>query len=44
MRDFLYKIGALPFAGTPEQFAATIDKEIAKWGPIVKAAGMAGMQ
>jgi tripartite-type tricarboxylate transporter receptor subunit TctC len=25
---------------TPEQYAAFIDKEIAVWGPVMKAAGL----
>ena len=28
------------FGGTPEQFAATIDHESAKWGKVIKAAGI----
>lgn len=43
-RDFLAKLGAEPFPGSPAAFAATIRNEIAKWEPVVKAAGMTGAQ
>jgi tripartite-type tricarboxylate transporter receptor subunit TctC len=32
--------GAIPAAGTPEAFAAHIAAEIARWGEVVKRAGM----
>ena len=40
-REFLRSLGSQPFPGTPESFAAVIATEIAKWGPIVKGAGIA---
>ena len=39
-REFLRSLGSEPFPGTPESFAVVIREEIAKWGPIVKAAGI----
>jgi tripartite-type tricarboxylate transporter receptor subunit TctC len=39
-RAFLTNIGADPFPGSPEQLARWVDSEIAKWGGIVKAAGI----
>ncbi len=41
--DMLQRLGALgyePLGGTPEQFAATIRNDIAKYAKIVKAAGI----
>jgi len=32
--------GAIPAAGTPEEFAAFVTSEIARWGAVVKKAGM----
>jgi tripartite-type tricarboxylate transporter receptor subunit TctC len=40
VRDFLAKQGAEPVGSTPEQFAAFIQSETAKWGAAVKAAGL----
>jgi tripartite-type tricarboxylate transporter receptor subunit TctC len=31
--------GAIPSGNTPQEFAALIDSEIKKWGPVVKASG-----
>ena len=36
----LGKIGADPFPGSPESLAKFVDSEIAKWGRLVKAAGI----
>jgi tripartite-type tricarboxylate transporter receptor subunit TctC len=36
----LAKLGATPIGSTPEQFDAKIHADYAKWGPIIKAAGM----
>ena len=33
-------IGADVIADTPEQFAATIRREVARWGPVVRASGI----
>jgi tripartite-type tricarboxylate transporter receptor subunit TctC len=38
----LGKLGATPIGSTPEQFDAKIHADYAKWGPIIKAAGIAG--
>jgi tripartite-type tricarboxylate transporter receptor subunit TctC len=40
MRTKLADLGYEPVGGTPEQFAAQITKENAKWGKIVKSANM----
>jgi len=32
-------LGAIPSGNTPQEFARLIDSEIAKWAPVVKAAG-----
>ena len=39
-REFLNQLGAEPYPGSPESFAKVVVAEIAKWGPIVKAAGI----
>ena len=39
-RDRIVEQGAEISAGTPEQFALFIKQEIAKWGRVVKAAGI----
>lgn len=39
-RDRFFSIGAEPMAGTPEEFAAFIRSEMAKWAKVVKAAGI----
>jgi tripartite-type tricarboxylate transporter receptor subunit TctC len=31
--------GAEPAGGTPEEFAALIQRDLAKWGKVVKASG-----
>jgi len=40
VREFLAAQGAEPVGSTPEQFAAFIKSETAKWGAAVKAAGL----
>jgi tripartite-type tricarboxylate transporter receptor subunit TctC len=39
-RDFLRSLGADPFPGSPEQLAQHVQSETAKWGQIVRAAGI----
>jgi tripartite-type tricarboxylate transporter receptor subunit TctC len=39
MKEALAAQGAEPIGDTPEQFAATLKKEVEKWAPIVKASG-----
>jgi len=39
-RDRLYSIGAEPLSNTPEEFAAFIRNEMAKWAKVTKAAGI----
>ena len=39
-REFLSNLGAEPAPGSPESFGRAIVAEIAKWGPIVKNAGI----
>jgi tripartite-type tricarboxylate transporter receptor subunit TctC len=39
-RDRLYSIGAEPLSSTPEEFAAFIRNEMAKWAKVTKAAGI----
>ncbi len=39
-REYLKKLGHEPFPGTPESLAKFVNSEIAKWGRLVKAAGM----
>lgn len=40
VRDRLIGLGAAPVGSTPEQYAAFIQSEIAKWGKVIKAAGI----
>jgi len=42
VRERLSKLGATPIGGSPEDFARLIASEHAKWGPIIKAAGIKG--
>jgi tripartite-type tricarboxylate transporter receptor subunit TctC len=37
-KEFLLGLGAEPNPSNPEAFAKVVEKEINKWGPIVKAA------
>jgi tripartite-type tricarboxylate transporter receptor subunit TctC len=39
-RERLYSIGAEPMSNTPEEFAAYIRSEMAKWDKVVKVAGI----
>ena len=39
-RERLYSIGAEPMNGTPEEFTAYINAEMAKWSKVVKNAGL----
>jgi len=36
----LASIGSVPVGGTPEAFAEHVHKEIAKWGKVIRAAGI----
>jgi tripartite-type tricarboxylate transporter receptor subunit TctC len=38
IRDRLFGMGLEVVAGTPEEFAATIRREMAKWGRLIKEA------
>ena len=40
VKERLGKLGAAPIGSSPEQFDARIRADHAKWGPIIKAAGM----
>jgi tripartite-type tricarboxylate transporter receptor subunit TctC len=42
LRDKFAQQGVEAESGTPEQFAATVKQEIARWGKIIKAAGIQG--
>ncbi len=39
IKEKLLAQGAIPSGNTPQEFAALIDAEIKKWGPVVKASG-----
>ena len=39
-REFLKKLGADPYPGTPESLARLVVSEMAKWGRLIKAAGI----
>lgn len=39
MKERLQAQGAIPSGNTPAQFTTMIDREIAKWAPVVKASG-----
>ncbi len=39
-RDKMFEIGSDPIGDTPEQFRATINNDIQRWGKIVKEAGI----
>ncbi len=39
LRDLLGAQGAEPAGGTPEEFAALIKRDLAKWGKVVKESG-----
>ena len=40
MRERLLALGAEPVGGTPEEFAAVIGRDIAKWTPLAKTVGI----
>ena len=40
VRDALFKQGADPVTDTPEQFAAIVRADVAKWANIVKQTGV----
>jgi tripartite-type tricarboxylate transporter receptor subunit TctC len=40
LRTRLDNEGAIPAAGSPEEFAAFIVSEIARWGAVLKRAGI----
>lgn len=42
VRERLQGLGADPVGNTPEQYAAFMKSEIAKWGKVIKAAGIKG--
>jgi tripartite-type tricarboxylate transporter receptor subunit TctC len=37
-KEFLFGLGAVPNPSNPQAFAKVVEREINKWGPIVKAA------
>ena len=41
VRERLIAIGMVPETSTPRELATNIRAEVARWGPIVKAAGVA---
>ena len=40
MRDRLIATGVTPVGNTPAEFAAVIKADLAKWGKVVKVAGV----
>jgi tripartite-type tricarboxylate transporter receptor subunit TctC len=38
-REHFLKLGMQPLSSTPEEFAIYLRAEIAKWAPVIKAAG-----
>ena len=42
MKDRLAATGTDPLTSTPEEFAAYIKREIAKWGDVIRKAGRQG--
>jgi tripartite-type tricarboxylate transporter receptor subunit TctC len=42
LRERLQGLGAEPVGNTPEQYTVFIQEEIAKWGKVIKAAGIKG--
>ena len=42
LRERLQTLGADPVGNTPEQYTAFMQNEIAKWGKVIKAAGIKG--
>ena len=39
-RQQLRKMGITPLGGTPEELKAHLERETAKWGPIIKEANI----
>jgi len=44
VKQRLQDLGFAPVANTPEEFGARIKVEIARWGKVVEAAGIAGSE
>jgi tripartite-type tricarboxylate transporter receptor subunit TctC len=42
VREKLQGLGADPVGNTPEQYATFMQREIAKWDKVIKAAGIKG--
>ena len=42
LRERLVSLGADPVGNTPEQYTKFMQDEIAKWGKVIKAAGIKG--
>ena len=40
MQEYLAKMYALPFPGTPQSLKALVDKDSARWGQLIKSAGI----
>lgn len=40
MQEYLARMYALPFPGTPQSLKALIDKDSARWGQLIKSAGI----
>ena len=40
LKDKLAATGTEPLTSTPEEFAAYIQREIAKWGDVIRRAGV----
>jgi tripartite-type tricarboxylate transporter receptor subunit TctC len=42
LRERMEGMGADPVGNTPEQYTRFVENEIAKWGRVIKAAGIRG--
>lgn len=40
MQERVVQLGAVPVGNTPEEFAAIVARDIEKWRPVVRAAGV----
>jgi len=40
MQDYLAKLYALPFPGTPESVHHLVERDTASWGQLVRSAGI----
>jgi len=40
LNDKLVKVGAVPAASTPEEFSKFLGEELARWGKVIRAAGI----